>query len=134
MSATTPAPTSDGCRRDQARSRSAGVGRRARIGRPSRNRCEVVGELLGRPVAVGRILAQCLQYDRLQLARHRAVQVARWNRIVLRDLADERVAVAALEGRAQGQQLVECRAQRVDVATVVDDSAAGKDLLGACVA
>ena len=39
MSATTPAPTIDGCRRDQARSRSAGVGRRARIGRPSRNRC-----------------------------------------------------------------------------------------------
>ena len=38
INATKPAPTIDGCRRDQVRSRSAGVGRRARIGRPSRKR------------------------------------------------------------------------------------------------
>ena len=54
--------------------------------------------------------------------------------IVVGDLPDQRVAVAALEGRAEGQQLVERRPQRIDVAAVVDDPAPGEDLLGAGVA
>ena len=95
---------------------------------------QVVGHLLRRPVAVGRLLAQRLQDDRLQRGGDGSVQLAERGRIVVGDLLDQRVAVAALEWGAERQQLVERRAQRVDVAAMVDDPAPGEDLLGARVA
>ena len=44
------------------------------------------------------------------------------------------VVVAAVEGRPEGQQLVEGQAQGVDVGALVDHPAAGQGLLGAHVA
>ena len=77
ISATTPAPTIDGCRRDQVRSRSAGR-RPAGQDRPAvEEPLQVVGQLLRRPVAVGRLLAERLQDDRLQLGRDGRVERSR---------------------------------------------------------
>ena len=49
--------------------------------------------------------------------------------IVGGDLPVQLVAVPAVEGRAQGQQLVQRRAERIDVAPVVDDAPPGLELL-----
>ena len=95
---------------------------------------QVVGEFLRSGVAVGRLLAQRLQYNRLQLRGDGGVQSSGRDGIVVGDLPDERVAVASLEGRAERDELVERRAQRIDVASVVDDAPAGQELFGAGVA
>ncbi len=54
--------------------------------------------------------------------------------LVVGDLPDQGVAIAPVEGRAEREQLVERRAQRIDVAAVIDDPSPGEDLLGAGVA
>ena len=95
---------------------------------------QVIGHVLRRRVAIGRLLAERLQDDRLQLAGDGPVQLAGRGGIFVGDLLDQRVAVAALERWAEGQQFVERRPQRVDVAAVIDNPAPGEDLLGACVA
>ncbi len=54
--------------------------------------------------------------------------------IVVGDLPDQRVAVAFVEWGAEGQELVERRPERIDVAAVVDDPPASQELLRAGVA
>ena len=55
---------------------------RARIGSPAWNAPQVVGQLLGAGVAPGRLLAQALQADRLQVARHLRLPARRRHRLV----------------------------------------------------
>ena len=50
------------------------------------------------------------------------------------DLVEEFAAIAAVVGGEQGQELVERRAQRIDVGALIDDPAPGRRLLGAHVA
>ena len=95
---------------------------------------QVVGHFLRRRVAVGRILAECLQDDGLQLRGGRTVPADGRGGIVVGDLPDQGVAVAPLEGGPERQQFVERRPERIDVAAVIDDPAPGEDLLGAGVA
>ena len=64
---TTTAPTIDGCRRDQVRSRSAGRRPPGLDRAVVKESLQVVGEMLRGRVAVGRILAQRLQDDGLEL-------------------------------------------------------------------
>ncbi len=63
-----------------------------------------------------RVLGQRLEHQRLQVARDAAVVLSQRHRRLVRDLVDEPGLVPLGEGRFQGQQLVERRAQRVDVA------------------
>ena len=55
-------------------------------------------------------------------------------RLLLGDPAEQLLAVGALEDRPEGHQLVEGRAQRVDVGPLVNDRVVGRRLLGAHVA
>ena len=95
---------------------------------------QVGGQLLGRRVAMGQVLGHRLQDDRLQVAGDRRVEPARRDRLVQRDLAEQLLVVAAVEGGPQRQQLVEGHAQGVDVGPLIDDPAPGQGLLGAHVA
>ena len=76
---------------------------------------QVVGQLRGAGVAPGGLLFQALQADRLQVVRDARLELARRHRLLLDDLADGVDRVAGLERRPAGEQLVEDRAQRVDV-------------------
>ena len=68
-----------------------------------------------------------------KVAGDRAVEPARRNRLLSGDLAEQLLVVAALEGGAQGQQLVEGHAQGVDVGPLIDIDPLrrAKGLLGA---
>ena len=59
---------------------------------------QVGGQLLGRRVAARRVLGDRLQDDRFQVARDRRVEPARRDRLVERDLAEQLLMVAAVEG------------------------------------
>ena len=56
------------------------------------------------------------------------------SRLLLGDPAEDLGPVAPVEGRAEGEQLVESHPERVDVSPAVDDDAPGQGLLGAHVA
>ncbi len=84
---------------------------------------EVVGQLLRRRITVGRLLAERLEDDGLQPFGDRRVQRPRGRGLFVGDLPDQGVAIAAVEGGPQREQLVERRAERIDVAAVVDDPA-----------
>ena len=92
---------------------------------------QVVGQVLRRGVSVRDVPGQRLEHDRLQVARDGRVPEARRFRLGKGHLVEKLIAVAAVVGRVEGQQLVERRAQRVDVGPVIDDPAAGRRLLGA---
>jgi hypothetical protein len=95
---------------------------------------QVVGHFLRRRVAVSRVFADCLENDGFQFRGDRRLHGTRGGRLVVGDLPDQGVAVAATEGGAEGEQLVERGAERIDIAAVIDDPASGEDLLGAGVA
>ena len=110
-------------------------GRRAGEDRPAvEEPLQVVGHFLRRRVAVGRLLAERLQDDGLQLRRDRRLQGTGGRGLVVGDLPDQGVAIAPVEGGSEREQLVERGAERIDVAAVIDDPAPGEDLLGAGVA
>ena len=118
-----------GCRRATRQSRPIGLIRRALTGSRLRNRVRSVGQLGGGGIPVGGALGQRLEDDRFQVARDARVDRAGRHRLVLADLVDQLGGGLAVERRAQGQQLVEGRAQAVDVGPAVDRAGAG--LLGA---
>ena len=95
---------------------------------------EVVRQILGRCIAIGRILFDRLEDDRFQILRDVGVDLPRRARFVEGDLSQQLLAVVAGEGGLEGEQLVERDAERIDVAAVVDDHALGEGLLGAHVA
>ena len=100
--------------------RSAAPARRAWIGSAVEEPLQVLGQLPRRRVALGRVAcADRLEDDRLQVAGHRPVELARPRRLVVRDPLDQLVAVGVVERRPQRQQLVERQAQAVDVAAGV---------------
>ena len=90
---------------------------------------QIVGQLLRRRVTVSRDLAKGLQDDRFQLRRDRTVKRTRRARIVVGDLTDECVAVSFIKRRPEGQELVDRRPERINIATVIDDPAPGQKLL-----
>ena len=76
---------------------------------------QVVGQGSRGCVAVGRLLLQALQADRLQVARHLGLEPPRRHRLIRAHLFQSVEQRRPLEGRPAGQQLVEDRAQGVDV-------------------
>ena len=92
---------------------------------------QVVGQLLGRRVAVLRLLGHRLVDDGLEVGGNRGVELAQRRRLVLGNLAEELAAVGAVEGRLQGQELVEGHAQRVDVGPAVEQHVLARGLLRA---
>ena len=92
---------------------------------------EVVGHVLCRSVAIPDIPRNSLEHDRLQVAGDGRVPDARPSWLVECDLMKQLGTVAAVVGRMKGQQLVERRAERINVSAVIDNLAAGRGLLGA---
>jgi hypothetical protein len=91
---------------------------------------EVLGEVESGPVAARAVLLhRRLDHD-LEVGRDRGVQGAHVRRLARQDRLVQAVARRPLEGLAQGQALVENRAERVDVGAPVDPLAARRDLLG----
>ena len=72
---------------------------------------QVVGQLLRRPVALGRLLAERLQDDRLESGGRNSRSRSRAQGDRRGDFLDQRIAVAALEGWAEREQFVERRPQ-----------------------
>ena len=95
---------------------------------------EIVGELLGRGVALGGVLGDRLERDGFQLNRDRLIDACRRPWLFEGDLAKNLLAIAPAIGRLQGKQLVERDAERINVGTVIDDDALGKRLFGTHVA
>jgi hypothetical protein len=92
---------------------------------------EVVGQFRRGLVAAPRLPGHRLQDDGLQLAGDRLIEPPRRSRLLIGDPAQQFLPIAATEGRFQGQELVERRAQRVDVGAVVEVSPLRQRLLGA---
>jgi hypothetical protein len=78
-----------------------------------------------RRVAARRLLGEALEAQRLEIARDVAVQQARGRRIDLPDLSDGVDGAVGPERRAAGEQLVQDRAQPVDVAARVGLASGG---------
>ena len=91
---------------------------------------QVVGHFLRRRVAVGRLLAERLQDDGLQLRGDRRLQGAGGRGLVVGDLPDQGISIAPVEGGAEREQLVERGAERIDVAAVIDDPARARTCSG----
>ncbi len=81
------------------------------------------GHLLGAPEPVARVLGEGLEDDRLQVAGNASLELPRRRRSIVLDLANQLELVLSLERRAQGQQLVERRAECVEVALGIRDAA-----------
>ena len=77
---------------------------------------QVLGHVLGRLVAMHRLLGDRLQDDRLQVPRDRRVDLARRHGRLVGHHLHQPSPVRLVEDRAEGQELVERRAQRIDVA------------------
>ena len=92
---------------------------------------QVVGEVFGRRVAVGRPLGECLEADALQFLRNAVVDLPWRSGIQRRDLFQQFLLCFALEGAADDQQFVKHDAQREDIAAPVDAVAFATSLLGA---
>jgi hypothetical protein len=90
---------------------------------------EVVGQLLGRGVALLRVLGHRLEHDRFQLDRDGPVPAPRRGRFLEGDLAHDRLGVVAVVRGLQRQQLVERHAERIDVGAVVHGHPLGQGLL-----
>ncbi len=95
---------------------------------------QVLSHLLSRGVALGRFLGNGFQYDGFQLHGNCAVKAARRGRVVEGNLGQQLIAVLAVEGRPQCQQLIQGDAERVDIGAVVHLAAPGRNLLGTHVA
>ena len=84
--ATTAVANRDACRRHHLRAVASRLCGLALIGSSCDKPPQVVGELLGRRVAIGRILFDRLQNDRFQILRDAGVDLPRFARLVERDL------------------------------------------------
>src|SRR5262249_48821963 len=85
---------------------------RPRPDRPPRlETAQVVGQLLGTGIAPGRLLAQALQADRLQVRRHLRTPSRRRHRLVVQH-AHQHDVLRPLERRPAHQALVQQGAQR----------------------
>ena len=91
---------------------------------------EVLGQLQGAGVALPGLLREALQTDRLQVGGNPGLQPAGRHRLLVQHLHDRLHRRDALERRAAGQQLVEDRAQGVDVRGRADRLALAPGLLG----
>jgi hypothetical protein len=80
---------------------------------------EVLGHLGRRLVALGRLAGDRFEHHRLQVARHRRVELPGPWRLVVHDLLDEFAAVPLVERRPHRQQLIEGQPQGVQVAADV---------------
>ena len=74
---------------------------------------QIVGQVLGRSIAIGRILAQAFHADHVQIARHSTIHGTRRNGILLED-TDQRLNGRA-ERRVPSHQVVQQCSQRVDI-------------------
>ena len=89
-------PTAGLCRHDHLAARSTVLGRRARIGRPSRKRPR--SSASASAVAYRRrILGHRLEYDRFQVPRYRRVDLPGPARLVVGDLDDHFQAIVTVE-------------------------------------
>ena len=77
------------------------------------------GQLARRAEPVRPVLGEGLQDDRLQVARDVPVKLSRRRRRVVADPLDQTDLVGLLERRPQGQQLVQRRPQRIDIAAAI---------------
>ena len=72
---------------------------------------QIIGQIGGRRITVGRDLGHRLQHDRLELDGDPRVDLSWWDRLLLDDPAQEIEAIVAGEGAREGQDLVEGGAQ-----------------------
>ena len=78
-------------------------------------RPQVLGQVLGRLVPLGRILSQALQTDRFQAGRDVADDLARRDWLLGVDLVQRFHRARAEERRLARQHLIQNRAERIDV-------------------
>jgi hypothetical protein len=103
---------------------------RPRLDRPMVQEApQVVGQVEGAGVALARLLLQTLQADRLQVARHRRLQLSRRDRLASDDLLHRFQRTRPLERRPARQAFVEDRPQRVNVGCRADLRVAPQRLL-----
>ena len=95
---------------------------------------QVVGQFLGRRVAIRRILAERFKNDDLKLLGYPAIQAARWARVAVEHVRQQRVTRTARKYWVERQQFVKRRAQRVDVGAMVEDNPLPGCLFGTHVA
>ena len=119
------------CRRAHLAARFDSDGRRASTGRSIEEPPQVLGQFARRGVTLGRILRQGLEDDLLEVQRDHRIAFPRRDRLFEADLPQDRLAVLAVVGRDEGQELVEGGPQCVDVGTVVDQPPRPQDLFGA---
>ena len=91
---------------------------------------QVVRQLDGGGKPPRGVLLETFQADRLQVMRHARLELARRHRLLLDDLADGVERIARLERRTADQQLVEDRAQRIDVGGRADLAVLASRLFG----
>src|SRR5262249_1440032 len=92
---------------------------------------EVVGQVLRRCVPLGRFLRDRLLENRRQIGRDRRVEFSQRRRLIRGDLAQDLVAVLAVQGGPEGQELIEGHAERVDVSAAINDDVFRQRLLRA---
>src|SRR5262245_58182202 len=76
---------------------------------------QIVGQLLGRVIALVYFLCQALEADRFQIARHTRLQPAWRQRILRPHLLERNERSLATEWSAAAQRLIENRAERVHI-------------------
>ena len=91
---------------------------------------QIVGQCARRQIPVARVLGQRFEEDRLQFHGQRSFALPQWPGLLEGDLTQQRLLVTAVEHRFEGQQFVECGAQRVDVRAAVDDRVIAQCLFG----
>ena len=123
--------TSSRCRIAQRRLRSTGSGSAGQNRSIIQESLQVGGQFLGGCIATRGILGHRLQDDRLQVSGNGWIDPARLGGFIQRDLAEQLLMIATVEGRPQRQKLVECHTERIDVGALVHDTPPRQGLLGA---
>ena len=95
---------------------------------------QILRQFARRPISVITLFGGGFQDDGFQLHRNGRIVSARRHRFVAGDLRQQGVAVLAIEQRFQGEQLVQCRTQRIDISPVIHHPGAGQGLFGAGIA
>ncbi len=104
---------------------------RAGLDRPAGEEpLEILGQGRGRWVAAGSVLLHTVKADRFQVAGDVGAQHPGGDWVVVDDLADRLGRCLTPEWRAAGQDLIQGRPQRVNVARRPDVSQAARSLLG----
>ena len=110
--------------------RSSSVGGRATVGLPSKNALEIVGEFLGRGIAIVAPLRHGFQDHGLEVGGNLWLELSRGPRLVALDVPEQGRPLLARKRRLQRQQLVECRPQRINVRAMVDQGRLPQRLFG----